>query len=515
MSISIVKYVDINSVVGGGNQVPTRNYGALVISSSTLIPTGKIAQFTSAANVGTYFGTGSGEYARAVFYFGWVSKTGNAPQVLSFWNWNNNAATADYLFGGTPIATLAQFNAFTSASDGQLTLTMGGFTHTLTGIDLGAAGSLAAVATDIQTAINAYSAGGAAWTAATVSYASSTGTFNLVSGVTGIDTIAIVAAPAHDLAAPLGWLASNAVLSNGTAAQTLTANLTQLAALSNNFGSFCFGTISFNTLANAEAAAAWNHALTPNVQFMFTVATTVANAASWAAGLTNYGGTTLTLAPTTGETNAPVTTEYPEMVPMMIFAATNYNQPNSVQNYKYQEFNLTPAVTSDADYATYTALKINFYGQTQTAGQLISFYQNGYMLGLAADPGFQNLYANEIWFKDNLTAFLLNLMLSLTQVPVNSSGAALIAAQMQSVINLALTNGVISKGKTLSETQILYIGQVTASSTAWYQVQTQGYWFDVVIVQSGGNPVVYTAQYTLVYSKDDVVQSITGSNILI
>lgn len=513
MAIPIVNYVDIQSAVGGANQVPTRNYGTMIISANTLIPTGKIAQFTSAAAVGTYFGTGSGEYLRAVFYFGWQSKVATSPQLLSFWNWNNNAATPDYLFGGTPIATLSAFNAITT---GDFTLTMGGFTHHLTSINLSAAGSLAAVATDIQTAIQAYSAGGTAWTSATVAYSSTTGTFNLTSGLAEADTIAVLAGSTTDLLAPLGWSASNAILSNGTAAQTLTANLNQLIGISNNFGSFCFGPSSFNTLANVEAAANWNNSLTPNIQFIYSAQVSVANSATWGAALANIGGCQLTLEPLSGETNAPVTLEYPEMVPGMIFAATNYANPNSVQNYKYQEFNLTPSVTTQADYTTYTNLRINFYGVTQTAGQFIAFYQQGFMMGLAANPGYQNLYANEIWFKDNLQAALLNLLLAQTQVPANSTGSALIAAQLQSVINVALSNGVISKGKTLNSTQILFINQVTASPTAWYQVQTQGYWFDVVIVQSVVSSVVtYTAEYTLVYSKDDVVQSITGSNILI
>jgi len=513
MAINIAKYVDITSGVGGANQVPTRNYGTLVLSANSLVPTGKIISFTSAAAVGAYFGTASGEYARAVFYFGWISKVATTPQVLSFWFWNNDTATTDLIFGAPPIDTLAQFNAITS---GELELTMGGVTHTLTGINLSAAGSLAAVATDITNAIQAYSAGGSQWTAAVVTYNSTSGAFNLVSGTAAADTIGVQAASANDLAGPLGWLNPATVLSNGTAAQLLPANLAQLVNISNNFGSIVIGPSSFNTLTNVEAIANFNNSLTPNIQFIFSAATSRANAAAWSAALLDIGGCGLTLEPASGEVNAPATLEYPEMVPGMIFAATNYTNPNSVQNYKYQEFNLTPSVNTDADYALYTGLNINFYGSTQTAGQIISFYQNGTMMGLPASPQYFNLYANEIWFKDNLAAALLNLQLALTQIPANSKGAALISAQMQSVINQALNNGVISVGKTLTETQILYIGEVTSSPTAWQQVQTNGYWFNVVIVQSVVNSVVtYTAEYTLVYSKDDTVQSITGSNILI
>lgn len=506
MSIPIINFIDVTSGVGGAAVVPTRNLGAMVVSINHLVPTGRIISFTSATDVGSYFGTSSGEYARAVFYFGWASKQITAPALLSFWFWNNDAATADLIFGVPPIDTLSQFNAI---SAGSLTLTMGGFTHTLTGIDLSAAGSLAAVAADVQTAIRAYSAGGAAWTGATVTYDSTRGAFDLVGGATGADTISVAAAVSNDLAGPLGWLAAGTIVSGGTAAQTLPANLAQLVGLSNNFGSICLGASSTNTLTNVEAVANWNNSLTPNVQFIYSVPVSAANAASWSAALIGIGGCTLTL--------SPLSTEYPEMVPMMVLAATDYNAVNSTQNYMYQtNFDLTPSVTNQTDYNAYTALRINFYGSTQTAGQTINFYMKGFMMGPANLPQFQNLYANEIWFKDALTASILSLLLALSQIPANNYGRAQILATMQTVINQALANGTIEVGKTLNTTQKLYVGQITGSPTAWQQVQNSGYWVNVTIRSSVIDGVTtYTAVYTLVYSKNDVILQILGSDVLI
>ncbi|OWK39551.1 Phage protein [Fimbriiglobus ruber] len=217
--------------------------------------------------MGTYFGTGSEEYARAEFYFGWVSKNITAPQQISFWFWNDDVATADLIYGASGTYALATFTAITS---GELTLTMGGFTHTLTGINLGSAGSLAAVATDIQTAIQAYSAGGAAWTGATVAYDSTNSRFTLTGGATGADTIAVTAAVSNDLAGPLGWL-TGAILSNGTTAQTISANLNALIGVSNNFGSFTTTFALALSEANTVAAATWNNSLTPNIQFIYSV----------------------------------------------------------------------------------------------------------------------------------------------------------------------------------------------------------------------------------------------------
>jgi hypothetical protein len=507
MSIPIINFMDVTSGVGGETVVPTRNLGAMIISINPLVPTGQIISFTSASAVGAYFGTSSGEYLRAVFYFSWISKQITQPALLSFWFWNNDVATANLIFGVPPIDSLAQFNAITT---GELELTMGGFTHTLTGINLSTAGSLAAVATDITTAINAYSAGGAAWTGATVTYSSTSGAFNLVSGLTGADTISVFAAAASDLAGPLGWLSAGTVVSSGTAAQTLPSNLTQLINISNNFGSFCFGPSSINTLTNVEAAANWNNSLTPNIQFIFSWSVSAANATAWSAALIGIGGNTATL-------QSPTPGDYPEMIPMMILAATNYNEVNSTQNYMYQSnFNSTPTVTSQTDFNTYTGLRINFYGSTQTAGQIINFYMKGFMMGPANTPQFQNLYANEIWFKDALTASILNLLLALTQIPANNYGRAQLLTIMQTVINQALVNGTIEVGKTLNTTQKLYITQLTGSPTAWQQVQNSGYWVNVVIQASVVNGVTtYTALYTLIYSKNDVILQILGSDVLI
>ena len=506
MTIPFSNFIDIASSVQGASQVPTRNLNGLVITGNPLVPTGEIVTFQSAAGVGQYFGTGSEEYARALFYFGWVSKQGMQPQQLSFWFWNDDAATTDLIYGATPIDTLAEFTGFTA---GELKLTMGGVTATITCGSMAEAGSLAAVATIITTAINAHSAGGTPWTSAVCSYNSTTGTFNLVSGEAEADTIAIAAAASNDLAGPLGWLLPGTILSNGTAAQTITANLNQLIGVSNNFGSFCYTAALAVTEANIVLAASWNNSLTPNVQFMFSVNVSVANASAWQALLANLGGTALTL-------SSPVSGEYPEMAPMMILGASNYNLPAASQNYNFQQFNLTPSVTDQADFNTYTALNINFYGNTQTAGKILSFYQQGVMQGLAAIPNNMTDYANEIWFKDALGAALMNLLLASTEVSANNAGKAAIVANMQPVINLAITNGTIETGSQLTSTQIAVINSLSGIQTAWVQVQNTGYWLGVTFESYVvGNVTEYKAVYTLIYKQENAINMIQGEDILI
>jgi Protein of unknown function (DUF3383) len=499
MAIPISSYVSDTASVGGAGGVPTRNLGGRFFTENPLVPTGTFVQFTNANDVGTYFGTTSVEYLRAVFYFGFISKTNNIPDLISFANWAN-VATASLIFGAPGAYAISQFTGITT---GDFTLTMGGLTHHLTSINLSAVGSLAAVATDIQTAVNAFSGGGTAWISATVTYDATRGCFDLTSGLTGIDTISVIAGSSEDLIAPLGW-GAGAIFSNGSAAQTITQVLTNSAAASNNFGSFAF--IPTLDLAQVTEAATWNDA--QNVMFMYSAPVSVANASAWSAALSAIGGTTLTL--------APLSNEYPEQAPMMVLAATDYTGTNTVQNYMFQTFNLTASVTDLTDETTYNNLSINYYGQTQQAGQLVSFYQTGVMFGVETDPLDQNTYANEIWLKGDITSTILGLLIALSQLPANKAGTAQLTATLQNVVNQAVTNGTISVGKALNSTQIAFITNATNSNTAWQQVQNIGYWLNTSIqtyIVSGVTK--YKAVYLLIYSKDDVIRFVQGQDILI
>jgi hypothetical protein len=584
LPIPISDYVLITSGVGAGSNVPNKNLGGLIVSPNALIPTGAVVSFNSAAAVGTYFGTTSEEYYRAVFYFGWISKNIQQPNQLSFWNWNGNANTPSLIYGAQAAYALVSFTPITT---GDFTLTMAGATAHVTGINFSSAGNLAAVASTLQTAIRAANA---AWTSAVVSYVAAptqggSPQFTLSSGVYGTDTISVSAGTTTDVVAPLGW-GTGSILSNGTNAQTVTANLTSLINLTNNFGSFCFETqpyqralitaqiattgvmsvsaVAAGTLAVGQiitgtsvpsnttitalvtgtgttgtysvsqipaslitseamvasaspslteitAAATWNNGLTPNNQFLFSIAVTATNASAWSAALLATGGCALTLV-------SPQAQTYSEMEPMMILGATNYQARNSVQNYMFQQFNDTASVTNATNQALYDGLDINYYGNTQTAGQILSFYQRGVMMGssVATNPTDMGVYANEIWLKDAIGAALMSLLLSLAEVPANLTGQAQITASVQSIINQALFNGTISVGKALTTTQQLYITQQTGSPTAWQQVQNQGYWFNVVIQQFVIDSIPqYKAVYTLIYSKNDTIRFIAGSDVLI
>ncbi len=148
------------------------------------------------------------------------------------------------------------------------------------------------------------------------------------------------------------------------------------------------------------------------------------------------GTTSITLNnPATGSATVQLTffdLEFPEMFPMMIEAATNYDGVNAVQNYEFQQVaGLTPSVSDDSTANAYDAINVNYYGVTQTAGQQIAFYQQGKLQGLITDPKDMNTYVNEIWLKDAATVAIMNLLLALNQISANAQGRSQILGDQQ------------------------------------------------------------------------------------
>lgn len=507
MAVSQSNFVNITSGVGAATAEATRQLIGRLFTTNSLLPPQSYKEFSSAADVGAYFGLASVEYLHALFYFSWVSKNITQPQLISFARWVSTA-TAGFIYGNQQSFLLSTFAAVTS---GSLNLTIGATTATLTGINLSSAGTLAAVATDIQTAIQAHTAGGADWTAATVAYVPSPTQggqpqFVLTGGVVGSEAIGIgVAGSGTDLGPLLGWANAGAIIAQGSAVETLTQTLTTSVGLSNNFGSFLF-IPSLNSTQTIEVAT-WNDG--QNVLYQYMVPVTAATAAAIVADIQAFAGCAITL--------SPLSNEYPEMIPMTVLAATNYQGTNATQNYEFQTgFPCTPSVTDDTDYNTYVALGVNFYLQTQNAGQFINFYGQGVLTGTATDPTDQNVYANEQWLKAALAAQLMSLLLGVANVSANIQGVAQITAVLQSTIQQAKANGTFSIGKPLDVVQQLYIANATGNPSAWQTVQAQGYWLNVVIVPFVVNSVTkYKAVYTLIYSKDDVIRLIQGSDVLI
>lgn len=499
MSINQKKYIDVISGIGGEAEVGRKSLGARLLVKNALVSTGRVLEFTSAADVGAYFGTDTREYTFAAKYFGFVSKAVTRADRISFARYTPEAVTATL----RAVKSETALAAWQAVTEGSMIVTINGFSFQIADASFSSASTLNDVAGLVQSAIRANNSAGEAWSQAVVSYANNV--FTLTCGESGAMSIAFAGPPENgaDISAMLGWnQASMPVVSGGAAAETITAALDRIADLSNNFGSFAF--IDELTIAEIAEAAAWT--ALQNVQYLYSVNVTPANYLQIREAVKGKDGVALTY---------DINDSMAEFMPMALMAATDYSRVNGVINYMYQPFNdemaaVTETVLSDV----LDAEAINYLGQTQQAGKQITFYQRGFLQGEISDIG---VFANEIWLKDGLITEWLNMFLALNKIPASESGVDRMRTAAQSVLDEAKNNGTILPGKTLTQVQKAYITEQTGEDDAWHQVYTQGYWLRPVLQQrlNSAGEVEYYLNYVLIYSKGDSIRKVEGSNILI
>ena len=496
MAIPQTKYVNIISAVGGTSQVSQRDLMGRIFTSNPLVPAGAVVEFSGGSNtaltaVGNYFGITSEEYAFASKYFGYITKKGTTPQKISFAQ-HSSVATSATLYGSVKSAPLSSFTVLTSAD---VSFKVDGADYALTGLDLSTATSLTEVAQIIGNALDGIATG-----IATFTYDSTLYRFVLSTTATGEGHIVDYAT--GTLASLLGMNQGNngAILTESADAKSGLQALTESAELSNNFFTFTFLT---DITGEEVAIAEWVKA--QNVRYMWSLSVDSTNASTMASTLASYDGIGLTL---------DLFDEYACFLPMAVASAINYDTANASVDFMYQQASgITPSVNSQADADAYDAIRVNYYGSTQQAGDMISFYQNGVLLGDITSMG---VFANEAWLKDAITTNILNMRLSLDSLPANTTGLGYVKLAIQEIIEKALNNGVISVGKTLDATQKAYIAQLTGDSTAWQSIQSIGYWLKATVEKYVEHGVEkYKVSYLLVYGKGDSINFVDGRDIMI
>lgn len=498
MTINIKRYIDITSGVGGGASNRQRDLIGLLFTSNPRVPVNTTLEMESAADVASYFGSDTPEAKRALFYFDFISKTVTRPRKIAFARYVKEATPAT-IYGGSANTTLSSWQAITA---GCLNITVGETRAELANLNFSQTTSLADVASTIETALKNV---GGAFANCHVAYDALSASFNFTSGIIGKADIAVQDNGANNIAAYLGFVGNRAVIAPGADKETPVEAFLRTAEHNNNFGSFIF----MDKLSSSEIVSVAQANSGRNVEFMYCVPTTEENAAELNAALIDFSGVCLTLATDNDE--------YDEMAPQIVLASTDYDRRNGTQNYMFQQFNLKAKVKTSKEADYYDSLRVNYMGVTQTAGQLIKFYQRGVMTGLATAPVDMNTYANEMWFKDAAASALMTLLLAMPKIAANADGRGQVIAIMQNAIDRALYNGTISVEKPVSIAQQLYIGQMTGDSEAWRQVQSVGYWLDCDMKSTTtiDGRTEWKAIYTLIYAKDDVVRKIEGTHTLI
>ena len=499
MSISFRKYIDITSGVAAAVAVRERDLILRIFTSSQYIGPGQVLEFSAdmASQIAERFGgTSSTEYRMAMQYFGYVSPRMTTPQSLSFASWQPTSR-GGAVYGNPRYKALT---LFTAANAGALKISVGDSSTAITGIDLSTVTSLADAATVIQTAIIAAGIVGASLTVSTSRFILTVPDFAKV-------TVSPLVSGANDLASAMDLTVENGAFGVvGSEAVPPAAAVIASVEITNNFGSIAFAQTL--DVAQMDAVAAYTSA--QNLMYQYYVPVLRATMDAVQTALASYAGVGITL--------SPFANEWPELIPAATMAATRYNMRASVQNYMYrQQAGISSSVSDTAESNALDAKRVNYYGDTSSAGQKIAFYQRGTLQGVGAAPTDMNVYANEQWFKDAAGAALLKLQLSVGRIPANAEGVGAISNTLQSVIDRALFNGTISTEKDLTPAQRIYLTQATGDELAWSKVQTQGYMLAVRIepyaTQSGTTE--YKSVYEIFYSKDDAVRKIEGTHSLI
>lgn len=497
------RYVKIVSGVGAGAAVAQRRLILRLITQNNIIPPGIVAEFSSPEAVGAYFGTQTEEYKRAQAYFSFISKSIRSPGLISFARWVNSAI-APVISGD---ATPKSMGAFTAVSNGSINFDIDGVSVLVSGISLTGATDFSNVASLIQTALNADA--NLQLKTATVTYMAVTQQFIFNGGVTGSGVVKVGTAPGTDLGAILGWNTSGAVASPGQAADTPDQAVAKSAGISNNFGSFAFVTpATALTNSDIETIAAWNHS--QNNMYMYLTRTTIANMAALYALVKGYSGCALNI--------VGIVDDFIEQSAGEILSATDYESVNATQNYMYYQFPNRNTTVSDDTVADQCDLnRCNYIGVTQTAGQQLAFFQRGVLCGGSQAAVDMNTYANEMWLKSAISARVLQAFLSMPSISTDVDGQASLLAVIQDVLDKAKDNGTFARGKTLSAVQQQYITQVTGDPMAWRQVATLGFWINMSIESyvAPGGLTEYKAKYLLIYSKDDQIRMVDGTDTLI
>ncbi len=490
-SIPIDYIVTANPSVlaAGGNAV---DLNGLILTNSTYPPIGAVPGFASAANVSSYFGASSTEYALAQIYFAGYQNCTKKPGLLYFAQYPS-ANVAGYLRGGSMQAvTVTQLQAYS----GTLTITFAGTPLTSSAINLSAATSFSNAATIIQAA---FTSPPFAVTFDTVQNA-----FVFTSTATGAtETITFASGTlAADL---LLTSATGAVTSQGAAAATPGTFMDSVVAVTQNWA--LFTTVFEPVTADKESFSAWSNGKQP--RYLYVGADSDVNAE--ASGVTTTWGYYLQSNSSIG--SCPIFGDHTHSAFVLGFAASlDFNRLNGRATLALkQQSGLSASVTSQTSASNLQANGYNFYGSYANANTNWNFVYPGSVSG---QWKWMDTYLNQIWLNANLQLAMVNLLLQIGSIPYNSQFYGLVETACMDPINTAKNFGAIRSGVSLSSSQVADI-QNALGFDASQAIITNGFYLQIVDAPAAVRAARGSPSMTLFYSDGESIQQITLASIAI
>lgn len=423
MSLTLDPVVSVDILVSP--QGPTaRGFGtALIIGANALPLEERIRTYTNLAGVAVDFATNTEEYKCATVYFA----RSPAPKQLLIGN-RFAAAQAGKLRGSAGVS--AVFGSYTGITNGGFDVAIDGTNHPITALNFSSAGSMAAIATIIQTALNAALAGTTCtWT----------GTYFLItSPTTGTSSsVGFAVAPTGggaptDASTILGLTAAAGALTvAGIAIETMTASLVASKLFNPSF----YGVhLVDNSTQDVKDAAAWGQ----SNQTIIAYTTNDPNAKlSSATSDLFYFFKNLGYDYAFGQySNTP----YAAMSALARLFVVDFDQPNSTITLKFkQEPGIATEALTDTDVAALKAKNANYYVDRGGFAMLEE--------GVMANGRFADEVQGLDWLQANLqTAYFTALATTPTKVPLTDAGMGALVQAATGTFEKARANGLIAPG---------------------------------------------------------------------
>ena len=457
MSINANRLVSITPRVISGGSADLETNGLIITSNTGISADTPAISFSTAKEVGAYFGYESNEYKVAAQYFTGVNNQTKTIKTVWFGR-DLTAAGSAWIKGGLS-PDLATLKAIT---DGAFNISLNGSDVAITGVDLSACTSLSAVATVIE----------GKFTNASVTYDTVQNKFVITSTVTGASsTIGYGSAPASgtDLSVVLGLTqALGAVLSQGNDALTVAENMDRITGVTRNFVGFT--TLTKPSDANAVAYAAWADLDDDYVYFYHSNDNTLLSKS------TNTASVPVTLQ-AYNTTAAVFGDVYDAVFMLAIGASIKWDSANALKTWFAKSASgLNAKVLSDTEAEALESIRCNYIGQFATRNAEFTLLNRGCLSG--TQYGFVDVLYGAIWLRARLQRGLMDCFAGNNRIPYIENGYGILATFIAEAVDEALGNGVIDVGLRISDSErITIMNEINEDISV--ELLNNGYWYKI------------------------------------
>jgi Protein of unknown function (DUF3383) len=544
---------------------------ALMLTDSTRIPSGTVAEFSDAESVSDYFGPSAAEFDLATVYFDGFEGRTKVPGSLLMAQYNSNDVAA--FIRGNDVSSLSV--AELQAISGTLTLTIDGYARVDASIDLSGAASLSAAAAQIQSEINAAITQEAEFTASitgttmtvtavasgtlgagqtvsggtvdagtyivqqlsgtegdtgtyevsvsqsegsgtltsaatpvAVTYDSISGGFLITSGVVG--AISTVAFPSGTLAVSLSLTsATGAVLSQGADAASPGTFMDALVAVNRAWATF-MTTFDPDSSGNTVKLAFAEWTSDQDNDFAYVCWDTDSSPTTQAPAAASLGA--LIDAAQYSGTNLNYTDDA-ELAAFVcgVAASIDFDATNGRADFAYKrQDGLVAGVSSNSVKTNLEANGYNYYGVYGARADQFTWYQRGTVSG---DFMWLDSFINQIWLNDMLQVALLDLLGAVKSIPFSTPGYTQIENAFATVIATAKNFGAFGPA-TIAASQAQSVNAAAGLAVA-EALQSEGYYLQVVAASAAVRAARGPLSINFWYIDRGSVQKITVNSVAV